>query len=197
MSSSSLRRVLFFVPSRVVPDQRRLLASDTSSEPSTASIPVKSASPISASREFPTTSPNEHAHFLLSLSFEQRRRFPRFLRNLLPRPLLLVSSHLSIISLGADGSSSYSRNFARLGPEARLASACVGGVLFPVGCFIFAWTSYPTIHWVASCIGVTILVTGIFFICESFPLFRFAFKSRLISNQLSLLPRSEYVSSLH
>ncbi|KAL7410593.1 major facilitator superfamily domain-containing protein [Mrakia frigida] len=59
----------------------------------------------------------------------------------------------------------FSRNFARLGPEARLYSACAGGILFPIGCYIFAWTSYPTIHWIAPSIGVTILVTGIFFIC--------------------------------
>jgi hypothetical protein len=89
----------------------------------------------------------------------------------------------------------YARNFARKGPEARLYFACVGGILFAVGCFIFAWsvciqpsqhrrvdlelmlsslrffsvslrTSFPDVHFIAPCIGLTILSWGIFHICE-------------------------------
>ncbi|RMY86213.1 hypothetical protein D0862_10972 [Hortaea werneckii] len=35
-------------------------------------------------------------------------------------------------------------------PEARLPSCMVGGIAVPVGLFWFAWTNYPSIHWMAS-----------------------------------------------
>lgn len=38
----------------------------------------------------------------------------------------------------------------RLPPEVRLPPSMVGGVALPVGLFWFAWTNYPTIHWMAS-----------------------------------------------
>ena len=60
----------------------------------------------------------------------------------------------------------FARNFSRIGPEARLYSACAGGILFPLGCFIFAWTSYSHIHWIGPSVGITVLVMGIFFICQ-------------------------------
>lgn len=37
-------------------------------------------------------------------------------------------------------------------PEARLPPAMVGSVCIPVGLFIFAWTNYPSIHWIVSII---------------------------------------------
>lgn len=39
-----------------------------------------------------------------------------------------------------------------------------GGILMPVGCWIFAWASLPHVHWIAPTIGVAILYTGIFLI---------------------------------
>lgn len=36
----------------------------------------------------------------------------------------------------------YVKNFATRGPEARLYLSCVAAVGFPVGCFIYGWTSY-------------------------------------------------------
>lgn len=38
----------------------------------------------------------------------------------------------------------------RLPPEVRLPPSMVGGIALPIGLFWFAWTNYPTIHWVAS-----------------------------------------------
>jgi len=35
-------------------------------------------------------------------------------------------------------------------PEARLPPAIIGGVAIPIGLFWFAWTNYPSIHWIAS-----------------------------------------------
>ncbi|KAF2144372.1 uncharacterized protein K452DRAFT_349533 [Aplosporella prunicola CBS 121167] len=35
-------------------------------------------------------------------------------------------------------------------PEARLPPAIIGGIAIPIGLFWFAWTNYPSIHWMAS-----------------------------------------------
>jgi DHA1 family multidrug resistance protein-like MFS transporter len=51
--------------------------------------------------------------------------------------------------------------------EHRLVPAIFGSVLLPIGLFIFAWTSNPTIHWIAPLIGVAIFVIGHFFTMQS------------------------------
>ncbi|KAK4506504.1 hypothetical protein PRZ48_000236 [Zasmidium cellare] len=38
-------------------------------------------------------------------------------------------------------------------PEARLPLCMVGSVAIPIGLFWFAWTNYPSIHWIVSIIG--------------------------------------------
>lgn len=38
----------------------------------------------------------------------------------------------------------------RLDPEVRLPPSMIGGIALPVGLFWFAWTNYPSIHWMAS-----------------------------------------------
>lgn len=38
-------------------------------------------------------------------------------------------------------------------PEARLPPTILGGVLIPIGLFWFAWTNYPSIHWIVSIIA--------------------------------------------
>ncbi|KMU74527.1 benomyl/methotrexate resistance protein [Coccidioides immitis RMSCC 3703] len=35
-------------------------------------------------------------------------------------------------------------------PEARLPPSMIGGIAIPIGLFWFAWTNYPSIHWLAS-----------------------------------------------
>lgn len=34
-------------------------------------------------------------------------------------------------------------------PEARLIGCMIGAVAFPIGMFWFAWTSYPSVHWIS------------------------------------------------
>lgn len=51
----------------------------------------------------------------------------------------------------------YRANVAKRGPEARLYTAFVGGVCVPVGAFIFCFTAYPHVHWMAPTIGIVIL----------------------------------------
>ena len=71
---------------------------------------------------------------------------------LLLRTLLIV---LAVVNHFCD--KLYHKNVARKGPEARLYTAMVGGVLLPLGSFIYAWTAFAHIHWIAPMIGISIL----------------------------------------
>ncbi|GAA5922095.1 MFS transporter [Sporobolomyces koalae] len=70
----------------------------------------------------------------------------------------------STIGLAADWYCNrlYLKNVAQRGPEARLYTAFVGGVCVPLGAFIYAFTAFPQCHWIGTCIGITILYTGMF-----------------------------------
>lgn len=46
--------------------------------------------------------------------------------------------------------------------EARLGSSMVSGIVFPIGAFIYAFTTYSFVHWIAPCIAITIIMAGIF-----------------------------------
>jgi hypothetical protein len=83
----------------------------------------------------------------------------------------------------------YLRNVATRGPEARLYASMLGGVCFAVGCFIYAWTcellvlrpsrlvflililinsaAFPHVTYIAPCIGIAIVVYGIYSIYVS------------------------------
>lgn len=45
-------------------------------------------------------------------------------------------------------------------PEYWLPPAIVGSIIVPAGLFIFAWTTYPSVHWIAPIIGSAIFGTG-------------------------------------
>ncbi|KZP30509.1 MFS general substrate transporter [Athelia psychrophila] len=55
-------------------------------------------------------------------------------------------------------------NGGKSDPEARWGSALFGIFLLPIGLFIAAWTSYPTLPWIAPCIGFTIFGIGFYVI---------------------------------
>ncbi|TGO55610.1 hypothetical protein BCON_0089g00050 [Botryotinia convoluta] len=52
-------------------------------------------------------------------------------------------------------------------PEARLPPMMIGSIFFAAGLFIFGWTSAPSIHWVAPCIGLIFMGFGFFTIFQS------------------------------
>ncbi|GAA6009981.1 hypothetical protein JCM10207_007504 [Rhodosporidiobolus poonsookiae] len=56
----------------------------------------------------------------------------------------------------------YKRNLARKGPEARLYTGLGAAVFTPIGSFLWAFTTYPQVHWLVPCIGMTILYVGMF-----------------------------------
>lgn len=45
-------------------------------------------------------------------------------------------------------------------PEFRLPPAILGAFIAPIGLFLFAWTSYPSIHWIVPIIGSLLFGTG-------------------------------------
>lgn len=60
----------------------------------------------------------------------------------------------------------YTREAQRHGghapPEARLYWAAIGGLLFPLGMFVFAWTGRPDIHWIVPMIALCIADWGVY-----------------------------------
>ncbi|KAJ4505608.1 hypothetical protein HRR83_008607 [Exophiala dermatitidis] len=46
-------------------------------------------------------------------------------------------------------------------PEARLGSAMVGSIVLPIGLFLFAWTTYPSVHWIVPVIGGMLFSCGL------------------------------------
>ncbi|POY70051.1 hypothetical protein BMF94_6938 [Rhodotorula taiwanensis] len=55
----------------------------------------------------------------------------------------------------------YRENVARRGPEARLYSSLIGGLLFPAGAFILAF-SQDRGHWMGPIVGLTLIFLGIY-----------------------------------
>ncbi|GMK56019.1 hypothetical protein CspeluHIS016_0210750 [Cutaneotrichosporon spelunceum] len=55
----------------------------------------------------------------------------------------------------------YRRHAPTKGVEARLYGAMAGGVLFAAGCFICGLTCLPTVHWIAPCIGIVLILTAV------------------------------------
>jgi hypothetical protein len=52
-------------------------------------------------------------------------------------------------------------------PEARLIPMMVSCWFIPVGLFIFAWTSYPHVHWIGPCLGGFPVGFGFIFLYNS------------------------------
>ncbi|EXJ69737.1 uncharacterized protein A1O5_06808 [Cladophialophora psammophila CBS 110553] len=46
-------------------------------------------------------------------------------------------------------------------PEARLGTAMAGSIVLPIGLFLFAWTTYPSVHWIVPIIGAMFFSCGL------------------------------------
>lgn len=53
-------------------------------------------------------------------------------------------------------------------PEARLSTAMVGSFVIPMGLFLFAWTTYPSVHWIVPIIGAVFFSCGLVMVFISF-----------------------------
>ncbi|KAJ3888199.1 MFS polyamine transporter [Lentinula edodes] len=58
----------------------------------------------------------------------------------------------------------YRKNYSNRGPEARLYLACCAAVLIPCGMFIYAWSTFTHVPWIALTIGMTVFLYGTFII---------------------------------
>ncbi|KAJ3568994.1 hypothetical protein NP233_g5355 [Leucocoprinus birnbaumii] len=56
----------------------------------------------------------------------------------------------------------YKKYYPAKGTEARLIAPCFAAILLPLGMFIYAWCSFPWVHWIALCIGITLYIWGAF-----------------------------------
>ncbi|XP_006459705.1 hypothetical protein AGABI2DRAFT_177549 [Agaricus bisporus var. bisporus H97] len=56
----------------------------------------------------------------------------------------------------------YTKYYPTRNAEARLIASCFAAFLLPIGMFIYAWCSFPEIHWISLCIGITIYMWGTF-----------------------------------
>jgi len=50
---------------------------------------------------------------------------------------------------------------ATVEPEARLSMAMIGSIILPIGLFLFAWTTYPSVHWIAPVSGALLFSCGL------------------------------------
>jgi hypothetical protein len=58
----------------------------------------------------------------------------------------------------------YRKGVAKRGVEARLYSACVAAIIFPMGLFIYAWCAFASVHWIGLAIGIVVFMWAIFII---------------------------------
>ncbi|VUC35402.1 unnamed protein product [Clonostachys rosea] len=53
------------------------------------------------------------------------------------------------------------RKGSTVDPEARLYPAMAGSIILPIGLFLFAWTTYPSVHWIVPTIGAMFFACGL------------------------------------
>ncbi|KAJ3922465.1 MFS polyamine transporter [Lentinula edodes] len=58
----------------------------------------------------------------------------------------------------------YRQNYPTRGPEARLYLTCCAAILVPCGMFIYAWSTFTYVPWIALTIGMTVFLYGTFII---------------------------------
>jgi len=61
----------------------------------------------------------------------------------------------------------YRRKHASRGPEARLYVALGAALLFPVGMYIYAWTAFPHITFIAPCVGLAVFMCATYVIYQT------------------------------
>ncbi|KAF7422811.1 hypothetical protein PC9H_010970 [Pleurotus ostreatus] len=61
----------------------------------------------------------------------------------------------------------YKKHYPKQDMEARLYTACFAAILLPAGTFIYAWCSFPWVHWIGLIIGIVIFEWASFLIYHS------------------------------
>lgn len=50
----------------------------------------------------------------------------------------------------------HSKYVGTRGPEARLFAPMAAAFIFPIGMFIYAWSTYSKVYWIALAIGIVV-----------------------------------------
>lgn len=74
----------------------------------------------------------------------------------------LIIGTFAATAIGFYTNKLYLKHVDEMGPEARMYTGMLGGVMLPLGCWIWAWTTFPSIHWMVPTIGLGILFAGMF-----------------------------------
>lgn len=74
----------------------------------------------------------------------------------------LIVGTVAATGIGYYTNKLYLKHVEEMGPEARMYTGMLGGVMLPVGCWIWAWTSFSSIHWIVPTIGLGVLFAGMF-----------------------------------
>jgi len=113
---------------------------------------------------------------------------------------IVIGVVLSIISFAFEDKR-YARAAQKRGapmePEDRLPPAIMGSLLIPIGLFWFAWTTFPSVHWIVPIIGTVFFAWGLVLVfmallnylidsCKFFP-----------THHLSLADQAQTSSLLH
>lgn len=70
------------------------------------------------------------------------------------RTFLPVSDYLHFSEQRPLRTTNFRKNVKDYGPEARMGWARYASIMYPVGMFIYAWTSFPSVPWIAMTIGI-------------------------------------------
>lgn len=91
----------------------------------------------------------------------------------LPFVGVAVGVLLAVLAAGVDNKGYVRQSVAAtkagkaIEPESRLRNAMVGSIILPMGLFIFAWTAYPSLIWIAPVIGITLFSCGLMMVFVS------------------------------
>jgi hypothetical protein len=94
---------------------------------------------------------------------------------------------------------------APMEPEDRLPPAIMGSLLIPIGLFWFAWTTFPSVHWIVPIIGTVFFAWGLVLVfmallnylidsCKFFPTHHLSLADQA---QTSSLPHPSWLQTLH
>jgi len=76
---------------------------------------------------------------------------------------LIIASVLGLLS-NSWQERLYKKNQPIRGPEARLYAPCVAAFMFPIGLFIYAWSTFTKVYWIALCVGIVLIMWALFII---------------------------------
>lgn len=97
----------------------------------------------------------------IPLVFQSNHSFSLQQANAVFAAMCIASVFATVLSIYQE---KVARRYGKLvnSPEGRLYFACIESACMPIGLFMFGWTSFSSIHWIAPTIAIGIATIGIF-----------------------------------